>query len=137
MRRFRAEGRMPVPDPAWRAATQVFRGFALDDAGTLAEIARLHRESGYLADPHTAIGTAAAMAVPPADPAIPVVVAATAHPAKFPDAVRRATGLTPPLPPRMADLYQRPERLTRMPAALDAVESFVRAHARRNAARIR
>jgi len=134
MRRFRAEGRMPVPDPAWRAATQVFRGFALDDAATLAEIARLHRDSGYLADPHTAIGTAAANAVPPADPAIPIVVAATAHPAKFPDAVRRATGITPPLPPRMADLYQRPERLTQLPASLDAVETFVRAHARRNAA---
>jgi len=134
MTRFRAEGRMPVPDAAWRVATEVFRGFALDDDGTLAEIARLHEGAGYLADPHTAIGTAAARAVPPADPAIPVVVAATAHPAKFPDAVRRATGLTPPLPPRLADLYERPERLTRLPADLDAVEAFVRAHARRNAA---
>jgi threonine synthase len=134
MRRFRAEGRMPVPDAAWREASQVFRGFALDDAGTLAEIARLHRECGYLADPHTAIGTAAAMAVPPVDPAIPVVVAATAHPAKFPDAVRRATGIVPPLPPRLADLHERPERLTALPADLGAVEAFVRAHARRNAA---
>jgi threonine synthase len=134
MRRFRTEGRMPVPDAAWRTATEVFRGFALDDAGTLAEIARLHRQAGYLADPHTAIGTAAALAVPPSDPAIPVVVAATAHPAKFPDAVRRATGISPPLPPRLSDLYERPERLTRLPAALDAIEAFVRAHARRNAA---
>jgi threonine synthase len=133
MRRFRAEGRMPVPDPTWRAANEVFRGFALDDEGTLAEIARLHRECGYLADPHTAIGTAAAMAVPPADPTIPVVVAATAHPAKFPDAVKRATGITPPLPARLADLYERPERFTRLPAELDPVETFVRAHTRRNA----
>jgi threonine synthase len=134
MRRFRAEGRMPVPDPAWKTATELFRGFALDDAGTLAEIARLHRRAGYLADPHTAIGTAAALAVPPADPSIPVVVAATAHPAKFPDAVRRATGISPPLPPRLADLYERPERLARLPAELGAVEAFVRAHTRRNAA---
>ncbi len=125
---------MPVPDAAWRIATEVFRGFALDDHGTLEEIARLHRECGYLADPHTAVGTAAARAVPPSDPAIPVVVAATAHPAKFPDAVRRATGISPPLPPRLADLYERPERLTRLPPALDAIEAFVRAHARRNAA---
>ena len=131
MRRFRAEGRMPVPDEAWRTACQVFRGFALDDAGTLAEIGRLHRQ-GYLADPHTAIGTAAAMAVPPSDPAIPLVVAATAHPAKFPDAVRQATGIEAPLPPRLADLYDRPERLTRLPAGLADVEAFVRAHARRN-----
>ena len=133
MARFRAEGRMPVPDTAWKTATEVFRGFALDDAGTLAEIGRLHRECGYLADPHTAIGTAAALAVPPTDPAVPIVVAATAHPAKFPDAVRQATGFAPPLPPRLADLYERPERLTRLPAELDAVEAFVRAHARRNA----
>ena len=125
---------MLVPDAAWRTATAVFRGFALDDAGTLAEIARLHRDCGYLADPHTAIGTAAAMAVPPTDLAIPVVVAATAHPAKFPEAVLRATGISPPLPPRLADLYDRPERFTRLPADLAAVEAFVRAHARRNAA---
>jgi threonine synthase len=134
MRRFRADGRMPVPDAAWKTATEVFRGFALDDQGTLAEIARLHRACGYLADPHTAVGTAAALAVPPTDPAIPVVVAATAHPAKFPDAVQRATGITPPLPPRLADLYQRPERFSRLPADLAAVEGFVRAHARRNRA---
>jgi threonine synthase len=133
MQRFRAEGRMPVPDAAWREAAQLFRGFALDDAGTLAEIARLHAQ-GYLADPHTAIGTAAAMAVPPSDPAIPMVVAATAHPAKFPDAVRRATGIEAPLPLRLADLYERPERYTRLPAELHAVEAFVRAHTLRNAA---
>ncbi|WP_372620586.1 threonine synthase [Falsiroseomonas sp.] len=133
MRRFRTEGRMPVPDAAWRDAAEIFRGFALDDEGTLAEIARLHRECGYLADPHTAVGTAAALAVPPVNPAIPLVVAATAHPAKFPDAVRRATGSAPPLPSRLADLYERPERLTRLPADLDAIEAFVRAHARRNA----
>jgi threonine synthase len=133
MRRFRSDGRMPVPDTAWSEATQIFRGFGLDDQGTLAEIGRLWRDCGYLADPHTAIGTAAALAVPPSDPSIPIVVAATAHPAKFPDAVKRATGITPPLPARLADLYQRPERLTRLGAELDAVESFVRAHARRNA----
>jgi threonine synthase len=133
MRRFRAEGRMPVPDAAWSTATAIFRGFALDDAGILAEIGRLHGQ-GYLADPHTAVGSAAAMAVPPSDPAIPVVVAATAHPAKFPDAVRQATGISPPLPPRLADLYQRPERFTRLPADLRTVQDFVRRHALRNAA---
>lgn len=133
MRRFRAEGTMPVPDAAWRSACQVFRGFALDDAGTLAEIGRLHAQ-GYLADPHTAIGTAAAMAVPPADPAIPIVVAATAHPAKFPDAVRQATGIEAPLPPRLADLYERPERYARLPANLEQIEAFVRAHKNRNSA---
>jgi threonine synthase len=134
MTRFRAEGRMPVPDAAWRRATALFRGFTLDDAGTIAEIARLHREAGYLADPHTAVGTAAARALAPEDAAIPVIVAATAHPAKFPDAVERATGLRPPLPARLADLYERPERFGVLPNDLAAIEAAVRAHARRNAA---
>jgi threonine synthase len=76
----------------------------------------LHQSAGYLADPHTAIGIAAAHA-----PwrrkirAIPVVVAATAHPAKFPDAVERATGLRPPLPARLADLYDRPKNAFHTP----------------------
>ena len=132
MRRFRAEGRMPVPDAAWAKATGLFHGFTLSDEGTLAEIRHLWETAGYLADPHTAIGTAAARAHAPADPGIPVVVAATAHPAKFPDAVERAVGLRPPLPARLADLYEREERFSVLPLGLAAVEDFVRAHARRN-----
>jgi threonine synthase len=134
MTRFRAEGRMPVPDAAWREATSLFRGFTLDDAGTLTEIRHLWTSAGYLADPHTAVGTAAARALAPADPAIPVIVAATAHPAKFPDAVERATGIRPPLPARLADLYDREERFGVLPNDLGAIEAAVRAHARRNEA---
>jgi len=134
MRRFREEGRMPVPDAAWRQAAALFHGFTLDDAGTLAEIRRLHEAAGYLADPHSAVGVAAARALAPEDPAVPVVVAATAHPAKFPDAVERATGFRPPLPARLADLYEREERFAVLPADLGKVEAAVRAHARRNAA---
>ena len=133
MARFRSEGRMPVPDAAWQQARALFHGFTLDDDQTLAEIHRLHRDAGYLADPHTAIGTAAARACAPADASIPVIVAGTAHPAKFPDAVERATGVRPPLPPRMADLYQREERYAVLPADLGQIEDAVRAHARRNA----
>jgi len=128
---FRATGRMPIPDAAWREATRHFTGFTLDDAGTLAEIQRLHRETGYLADPHTAIGTAAARALS-AGNRMPVIIAATAHPAKFPDAVQRATGIRPPLPLALADLYERPERFTVLPNDLGEVEAQVRAHARRN-----
>jgi threonine synthase len=134
MTRFRAEGRMPVPDAAWREATGLLRGFTLDDAGTLAEIRHLWTAGQYLADPHTAVATAAARALAPEDAAIPVVVAATAHPAKFPDAVERATGLRPPLPARLADLYQREERFDVLPGDLAGIEAAVRAHARRNAA---
>ncbi len=131
MAAFRTSGRMPVPDAAWRQATAVFSGFALDDPGTLSEIRRLHESSGYVADPHTAIGTAAAGAAR-LPPGVPVIAMATAHGAKFPDAMRAALRTAPPLPPRLADLYERPERFTRAPADLAAVESLVRATVQRN-----
>jgi threonine synthase len=60
----------------------------------------------------------------------PMVTLATAHPAKFPDAVEAATGTRPPLPPRMADLYDRPERVTRVPNDLHALQSLIREHLR-------
>ncbi len=131
MQGFRSGGRMHVPDAAWHRARTLFGGFRLDDEGTGAEIRRLDGQ-GYLADPHSAIGIAAARANKV--PHIPTIAAATAHPAKFPDAMEAATGRRPPLPPRLADLYERPERFTRAPADLDAVEAEVRAFALRNAA---
>jgi threonine synthase len=130
LRDFRASGRMPVPDAAWRAATRQFAGHALDDAGTLAVIAQHHRATGRLIDPHTAVGLAAARARAPIDPAIPVVTLATAHPAKFPDAVARATGMRPALPPHLADLMDRPERVIRVANDLRAVTDLVRAAAK-------
>ena len=129
---FRATGRMDVPHAAWLRATSLMHGFRLDDEGTLAEIRRLDTECGYLADPHTAIGVAAARALPCRH--VPTVVAATAHPAKFPDAMERATGRRPALPKHLADLYERPELFTIAPNSLDAVEAQVRAFAFRNAA---
>ena len=132
MARFRATGRMDVPHAAWQRAATLMHGFRLDDPGTLAEIARLDQECGYLADPHTAIGVAAARAFPCTH--VPTIVAATAHPAKFPDAIEQATGRRPALPKHLADLYERPERFTTAPASLDAVEAQLRAFAHRNAA---
>ncbi len=129
---FRSAGRMDVPHAVWQRATTVMHGFRLDDEGTIAEIRRLQAECGYLADPHTAIGIAAARALPCRH--VPTIAAATAHPAKFPDAMERATGARPPLPKHLADLYERTERFTTAPNSLDAVEAQVRAFAFRNAA---
>ncbi len=132
MAAFRTTGRMPVSQAAWDRARTLMHGFRLDDAGTVAEIRRLHTECGYAADPHSAIGIAAARALP--CPHVPTIAAATAHPAKFPDAMERATGRRPPLPKGLADLYERPEHFTTAPNSLDAVEAQVRAFAHRNAA---
>ena len=133
---FRATGRMAVPHAAWQRASTVMHGFRLDDPGTLAEIARLDRDCAYLADPHTAIGIAAARASARDAPCkhVPIIATATAHPAKFPDAMEQATGRRPPLPNHLADLYERPERFTTAPARLDAVEAQLRAFAHRNVA---
>jgi threonine synthase len=128
---FRRTGHMAVPDAAWRRARDLFHGFRLDDSGTEAEIRRLHAASFYLADPHTAIGVAAARAL--AEPGMPTVAMATAHPAKFPDAMERATGRRPALPPHMADLFEREERFTVLPNDLASVQAAVRALAGRNA----
>jgi threonine synthase len=133
MQSFRATGRMTVADPVWHRARCLFHGFRLDDAGTEAEIRRLHTASGYLADPHTAIGIAAARALP-CPGGVPVVAMATAHPAKFPDAMERATGLRSALPPRMADLFEREERFSILPNDLHTVEAAVRALVGRNSA---
>jgi threonine synthase len=132
MREFRETGRMPVPEAAWKRAAAVFHGFRLDDPGTEAEIRELYRVTGYLADPHTAIGIAAARAWP-CPHGVPTIAVATAHPAKFPEAMERATGIRPDLPVRLADLSAREERYARAPNDLAEVEALVRAAGRKNA----
>ena len=101
----------------------VFRGQRCSDADTLAKIAEVHRRHGVLVDPHTAVGLVATDACAAADE--PVVTLATAHPAKFADAVAQATGERPALPAHMADLFDRPERTERLPNDLAAVQRFV------------
>ncbi|HZM38671.1 MAG TPA: threonine synthase [Acidimicrobiales bacterium] len=122
MTRFRGVGSVEAPhDPTIVAAS-------LDDQATLAEIAGLHHRTGYLADPHTAVGIGAARACrPEGERDRPVVCMATAHPAKFPDAVAQATGVRPALPPHLADLLERPEHYELLGADLDAVRAHVEA----------
>jgi len=74
-------------------------------------------------DPHTAIGLAAARRADLGD--VPVVTLATAHPAKFPAAVERATGVRPPLPMRVGDLFEREERYATLPATFEAVTGYI------------
>jgi threonine synthase len=132
MSEFRRAGRMRVADAVWHRCRTLFHGFRLDDAGIEATIAQVRETTGYLADPHTAVGIAAAEALPPAR-GVMTVAMATAHPAKFPDAIERVTGERPRLPPRLAGLIDQPERFAVLPNDLAAVEAQVRALARRNA----
>ncbi|WP_120716101.1 threonine synthase [Tsuneonella amylolytica] len=84
--------------------------------------------AGEIVDPHTAIGLHAARAAD-IDPAIPIVTLATAHPAKFPEAVERATGHRPHLPSRVGDLFVREERFAELPGDYDAVRDWIAEHA--------
>ena len=89
----------------------------------------LHRATGELIDPHSAIGIHAAQACR-SDRETPIVALGTAHPAKFPDAVEKATGIRPQLPEFLANLHQRPERIASLPKALKAVQDYVLSHRR-------
>ncbi len=121
---FRESGSFAVPAAALAEARHLFDAGRLDDEGTLREIRRVKAETGMTVDPHTAVGIAVARQKARAgDP--PTVVLATAHPAKFPDAVERATGERPRLPARLADLYERPERLERLGNDAEALKRLV------------
>jgi threonine synthase len=133
MAAFRKSGRLLIEAQRWQHARRIFDGYRLDDAGTTAQIREIHQATGELIDPHSAIGVAAAQQRR-RDPAMPMVALATAHPAKFPDAVEAATGQRPQLPQRLADLYQRPERVAVLPGELARVQDFIARRVRQRGA---
>jgi threonine synthase len=100
-----------------------FQSGRASEAETSATIAEQLKASGELLCPHSAVGVKVAEDHMGPEP---MITLATAHPAKFPDAVERASGIRPPLPPRMADLYDRPERVTEVPNDLHALETLIR-----------
>jgi threonine synthase len=124
MRGFRATGSVAVDPARWREAGELFSAVALDDGATLETIRSVHAAHGIIVDPHTAIGIAAGRAVPAAD-GVPMVAVATAHPAKFPEAVERATGLRPPLPEAVQRALDTSERYAALPARIDAVADYI------------
>ena len=120
---LRAEGGFAVGQGAIGALREWFASGRASEEETAAAIARTLRETGELLCPHSAVGVHVAEGFLGATP---MVTLATAHPAKFPDAVEAATGIRPPLPPRMADLYDRPERVTRVPNDLQTLKQIIR-----------
>jgi threonine synthase len=107
----------------------VFSADRADEEETAATIRTTLRETGRVVDPHTAVGVAVAEKEA-RDQSIPMIVLGTAHPAKFPDAVEAACGVRPPLPEWLADLSQRPERVTTLPVDQVAVEHHILAVSR-------
>jgi threonine synthase len=116
--------RFAIPAGPLAAIRAGFTAARADEEEAAAVIRTVRREAGYLVDPHTAVGVAVAEKAAH-DPAVPMVVLSTAHPAKFPDAVAAACGTRPPLPDWLADLPRRPERVTVLPADQGEIERFI------------
>ena len=129
MEQFRSQHAFRVSSERMAKVRAAFDGHRLDDAGTLAMMKKIHADHGVLVDPHTAVGIAAARAKRK-DKTVPIVAVATAHPAKFPDAVEKATGVRPALPAHLADLMQRPEKCEEIRWNLDALKDYIRSVAK-------
>lgn len=124
MGELRDEGRFHLSQGALDRLRAEFASARADEAETAAAMRATLAATGQLVCPHTAVGLHAAAACR-GDPAVPMVTLATAHPAKFPEAVAAATGIRPALPPRLAHILDRPERRAVLPADLAAVERFI------------
>ena len=128
MQQVRQAGTATVPADRFSSLGDVWTSRRTDDPATLEVIGKTYRDTGRLIDPHTAVGLAAAQELRAEGE--PTVVLATAHPAKFPDAVKQATGITPDLPDSMADLHERTERYAVLDNDLTAVRRHIEQHAR-------
>jgi len=121
-------GHMNLSDTALLEARKLFSSYRCDDEGMLKIISDVNRDCDYLLDPHTAIGLEAARQCR-RNLETPMVTLATAHPAKFPDAVKKAGyPHDPELPPHMADLFEREERFTVLANDKHAVHQFMADH---------
>lgn len=121
---FRATGEMRIEARISAELAQNWSGARVGEGETTAAIAELYRDTGMIIDPHTAVGLAAARRSHHSSDGV-MVVLATAHPAKFGDAVEAAIGVHLPLPQSLAELADRPERCHRLPNDLAAVKAHV------------
>jgi len=124
MDELRSNGGFPVSQGAIETLRGTYGSGRSSEDETIAAIRSTYLRTGEVICPHTAVGVKVAEDQTPSS--APMITLATAHPAKFPDAVEAATGIRPPLPNRMADLYQRSERITQVANDLVAIEEFIR-----------
>ncbi|MFC2969773.1 threonine synthase [Acidimangrovimonas pyrenivorans] len=123
MDELKTEGGFTISQGALETLRATFESGRCSEDETYATIRTEHDRNGETICPHTAVGVNVAGGFLSE---VPMVTLSTAHPAKFPDAVEKATGQRPPLPDRMADLFDRPERMTEVPNDLAALEALIR-----------
>ncbi|SDA43396.1 threonine synthase [Sinorhizobium sp. NFACC03] len=120
---LKQSGSFTIRDKALKAIRKEFRAGRASEKEVDKTIAKTLEEAGYLLDPHSAVGVFVAEKYE--KPSAPMVTLATAHPAKFPDAVKSASGIDPALPTWLADLMNREERFDILDADLKSVETFI------------
>lgn len=128
MRGFDQDKAMQLTNAQRQGASDLFTSARADGDDMAHALRWAHEGAGQVLDPHTAVGLHAALASE-LDPSVPIVTLATAHPAKFREAVERATGIRPSLPARVGDLFAREEHYSELPGDYDTVRDFVLAHA--------
>jgi threonine synthase len=124
MEGLKQSGRFSVPEAALTRIRTEFSAYSATETEVSETIRNILRTTGYLLEPHTATAVIAAQKAQ-IDANIPVVVLATAHPAKFPEAVKAACGIDAPLPPRLNRLMHDEEHLTHTSNDIDAVEAYI------------
>jgi threonine synthase len=130
---FRSEGKFSVPEETLMEARRLFDAVSVSDMDTLGRISTTYKEKGEILDPHTAIGVEGAYRFASSasmESDLSIVSLACAHPAKFPDAVQKATGASPELPVHLKDLLTRKERLTVLPNSIQKVSNYIAANSR-------
>ena len=130
MASLKQSGAFALAEGALDKIRQEFSASAASEEDVRNAMREWYDETGYMLDPHTAVGVVSGRRALTKDPATPMIVLGTAHPAKFPAAVESAIGVRPDLPPHLSDLMERREIFTRLPNEQVAVEDFVRSVAR-------
>ena len=120
---LKSKGAFTISQGAIEMLRDTFASGRASEDETYAAIKSELTRSGELLCPHSAVGVKVGDAY---QSDVPMITLATAHPAKFPAAVEKATGQHPPLPPHMADLYEREERVTRVPNDLAALQTLIK-----------
>ncbi len=130
MTEFKEKGAVALDDELMTKARSEFMAARADDEQTLLLIKECFKATGYVLDPHTAVGLEGAKQIAHSQNNGAVVLLATAHPAKFPDAVEKAIQQRPELPEHLSDLFEREEVMHEQPNDLKSVQSYVREHSR-------
>ena len=122
---FRKTGKMPLPDGMWEKINEKFQGMSINNDKTLKAIKKWKEEKGIIFDPHSAIGLEAGCKMKTSSP---VIVMATAHPAKFPEVLKKAIGEKVEVPEHMSDIFKKQEKYDVLENNYEDLLEYINSH---------